>query len=135
MEILIRNCIDSDLDSLNELLSETYNLTKKCSNNTTNIELVAVLSNEVVGYLTINKLYDSVLDCKYCYINYVCVKEKYRNNGIATSLFNKVFEICKNENISYIELTSNPMRLEAHKLYKKLGFNIRETDVFRKEII
>ena len=134
MEIVIRNYIESDLTSLNELLNEAYNLTKK-ENISTNIELVAVTSNEVVGYLTINKLYDSVLDKGYCLINYVCVKEKYRNCGIATALFNKVFEICKSENISYIELTSNPSRIEAHGLYNKLGFKIRETDVYRKEIL
>ena len=134
MEIVIRNYIESDLTSLNELLNEAYNLTKK-GNVSTNIELVAVTSNEVVGYLTINKLCDSVLDNGYCHVNYVCVKEKYRNCGIATALFNKVFEICKSENISYIELTSNPSRIEAHGLYNKLGFKIRETDVYRKEIL
>ena len=36
---------------------------------------------------------------------------------------------------SYIELTSNPTRIEAHGLYQKLGFNIRKTNVYRKEII
>lgn len=135
MEIVIREYKNSDFDSLNELLKEAYGLTKKYNNNLVNTELVALLDNEVVGYLTINKLYDSILESNYCYINYVCVKKKYQNNGIATALFNKVFEICKIENISYIELTSNPTRIEAHGLYQKLGFNIRKTDVFRKEII
>ena len=135
MEIRIREYQDSDFNSLNELLKEAYDLTKKDNNNSMNTELVAVSSNEVVGYLTINRLYDSVLACHYCYVNYVCVKRNYQHHGIATLLFNKVFEICKHENISYIELTSNPTRIEAHGLYQKLGFNIRKTDVFRKEII
>lgn len=134
MEIVIRNYIDSDLTSLNELLKEAYGFTKK-GNDRTNTELVAVLSNQVVGYLTVQVLHDSVIGCNYCYVNYVCVKKEYRNNKIATALFDKVFEICKNEKISYIELTSNPTRIEAHALYKGLGFNIRETDVFRKEIL
>ena len=135
MEIIIRKYQDSDFKSLNELLKEAYDLTKKDNTNAMNTELVAVSSNEVVGYLTINRLYDSVLSCHYCYVNYVCVKRNYQHRGIATLLFNKVFEICKHENISYIELTSNPTRIEAHQLYQKLGFNIRKTDVFRKEII
>lgn len=134
MKIVIRNYSDNDLASLNELLIESFNMTKK-GNNTVNAELVAVLSNMIVGYLTINKLYDSVLGCNYCYVNYVCVKKEYMHKGIATSLFNKVFEICKNENISYIELTSNPSRIEARGLYDKLGFSIRETNVYRKEIL
>lgn len=135
MEIRIREYQNSDFNSLNELLKEAYDLTKKDNTNAMNTELVAVSSNEVVGYLTINRLYDSILACNYCYVNYVCVKRKYQHRGIATLLFNKVFEICKHENISYIELTSNPTRIEAHGLYQKLGFNIRKTDVFRKEII
>ncbi|MDD5888928.1 MAG: GNAT family N-acetyltransferase [bacterium] len=135
MDVVIRNYDDGDLDSLNELLVDVYGITKKNVYNKTNIELVATISDEIVGYLTINRLYDSVLDCKYCYVNYVCVKSKYRNKGIATSLFNKTFEICKEEGISYVELTSNKSRVEAHQLYDKLGFNIRKTDVFRKEIL
>ena len=55
--------------------------------------------------------------------------------GIATKLFEEVFNICRFENISYIELTSNETRVEAHALYKKIGFMVRDTTVFRKEFL
>jgi len=134
VEIVIREYRDSDLVSLNKLLSEVYNL-EKSGTNSNNIELVAVIDQEVVGYLTINKLYDSVRDINYAFINYVCVLKKYRNKGIASNMLLKVFDICRDMNISYIELTSNSSRVDAQELYINSGFVIRETNVFRKELL
>ena len=134
MEIVIREYRNSDLDSLNLLLSDVYNLEKKgkCTNN---IELVAVADNKVVGYLTINRLYDSVRDINYAFLNYVCVDKDYRNKGIASNMLLRVFDICKSMNISYIELTSNSSRVNAQSLYINSGFEIRDTNVFRKELV
>ena len=134
MEIVIREYRDSDLLSLNELLKDVYDLEKSCSN-IKNIEIVAVLDNQVIGYLTINRLYDSVKDIKYAFLNYVCVDKNYRKMGIASNMLNYAFDICKKIGIKYIELTSNASRLEAQELYKNNGFVVRETNVFRKEIL
>lgn len=134
MDILIRNYDEKDLTSLNHLLKEVYGIEKQNSNSN-NTELVAIYNDEVVGYLTINKLYDSVKNIKYCYINYVCVKAKYRRYHIASKLLQKVEEICRNENISYIELTSNKTRIEAQELYIKNNYIKRDTNVYRKVIL
>ena len=134
MEIDIRTYKTSDKDSLNILLKNVYNLEKK-ENNTNNIEIVAVYNNQVIGYLTINRLYDSVRNINYAFLNYVCVQKEYRNKGIASNMLEYVFNICKKLDISYIELTSNDKRIEAQYLYKNMGFSIRETNVFRKEIL
>lgn len=135
MKIIIREYSNTDLNSLNQLLYEAFNMKKSENKSNYNIELVAIINETVVGYLTLNPLYDSVQNINYAHINYVCTLKEYRNIGIATRLFQKVFDICKKQNISYIELTSNKARIEAHDLYKKLGFDIRETNVFRKELI
>lgn len=134
MDIRIREYIDTDFDSLNELLQEVYSVKKK-QNSNVNKELVAVYNNEVVGYLTINKQFDSVKNIKYCYINYVCVKEEYRRYHIATELLIRVEELCREENISYIELTSNQERFAAQELYKKNGYEKRDTNVYRRVIL
>lgn len=134
MDIVIRKYNSSDIDSLNVLLKECYGITK-VNNDTNNIELVADYNNEIVGFLTINLLHDSVKNTKYCNINYVCVKKEYRNNDIATRMLEEVFNICRNLDIKCIELTSKSSRIEAHGLYEKVGFIKRDTDVFRKEII
>lgn len=134
MNIEIRSYEKKDFISLNKLLKSVYNF-EKFENSFINKELVAIYNNEIVGYLVINELYDSVLNIKYAYLNYVCVLEKYRRCGIATKLLDKAFEICKDNNISYIELTSQDIRKEAHILYKNNGFKIRDTNVFRKELL
>lgn len=130
----IRKYIESDLSSLNVLLNDVYGIEKVICT-TDNIELVAIDREVVVGYLMINKMHDSIRNIYYCMLNYVCVSKEYRRMGIATKLFEEVFNICRFENISYIELTSNAARVEAHALYKKLGFIVRDTTVFRKEFI
>lgn len=130
----IRKYIESDLSSLNVLLNDVYGIEKVICT-TDNIELVAIDREVVVGYLMINKMHDSIRNIYSCMLNYVCVSKEYRRMGIATKLFEEVFNICRFENISYIELTSNAARVEAHALYKKLGFIVRDTTVFRKEFI
>ncbi len=135
MNVVIREYKDSDNLSLNKVLKESFNLEKKGNNNNSNIELVAVHNNIVVGYLVINKVFDSLKNNYYALINYVCVKEEYRNNKIGSNLLQKAIDICNEENIIYIELTSNKNRVEAQHLYKKYDFIIRDTDVFRKELI
>jgi len=130
----IRKYMGSDLFSLNVLLNDVYGI-KKVICTTDNIELVAIDRRVVVGYLMVNKMHDSIRNIYYCMLNYVCVSKEYRRMGIATKLFEEVFNICRFENISYIELTSNAARVEAHALYKKLGFIVRDTTVFRKEFI
>ena len=129
--VIIREYKDSDLQSLNKLLLQVYSHTREGITTKENIELVATIDNNVVGYLVLNKIYNTVENNYYGHINYVCVLEQYRNQGIATKLFKEVFKICKEKDIVYLELTSNQSRVAAHYLYQKLGFNIRKTDVFR----
>lgn len=135
MNIIIREYEDKDMESLNELLDEVYKMKKSKNIANDNIELVAVDNERVVGYLTINKLFDSVQNINYANINYVCVLEKYRNRGICSNMLDKVINYCRKNNISYIELTSNPTRKIARHLYEKKGFVERETSVYRKEIV
>ncbi len=126
---------DKYLDSLNELLQETFNVSKIYKNMTNDIELIVLNENVVVGYLNLNRCNNLITGQVYFYVNYVCVREKFRGQGIATRLFKKVFEICREQGVSYLELTSNPSRSAAHELYKKLGFSVRETTVFRKDLV
>lgn len=126
---------DKYLNSLNELLDLSFHV-KKCGKSAhSDIELIAVIDDKVVGYLVLNYLIDSVRDVSYFLVNYVCTHPDFRHQHIATDMFEKVFSLCREKGISYLELTSNPTREAAHHLYRKLGFQIRETTVFRKEIL
>lgn len=123
---------DKYLDSLNVLLKEVFDVLKVSKKKSDDIELLCVSKDTVVGYLALNRCQNSLTGEAYFYVNYVCVKEEYRGQGIATMMFDKVFEISKDMGISYLELTSSPKRVSAHALYKKVGFDVRETTVFRK---
>ena len=46
----------------------------------------------------------------------------------------EVEKIAKEENISYIEFTSSSKRIYARKLYLSLGYELRDTGVFIKNI-
>ena len=126
---------DKYLNSLNVLLEEAFHVSKQGNTSSCDIELIAVVKEEVVGHLLLRFCNDSIRNQKFYFVEYVCVKDTYKNQGIASQLFEYVFQLCKTNHISYLELTSNPSRVAAHHLYHKLGFQVRETTVFRKEIL
>lgn len=126
---------DQYLSSLNVLLEEAFQVVKVGTREKEDIELIAVLEDKVIGYLLLNRCFDSVRGFTYFFVAYVCVKKEFQGQGVATKLLEEVFSICKKENISYLELTSNPSREAAHHLYAKLGFQVRNTTVFRKEFL
>lgn len=69
---------------------------------------------------------------KYYHIDYFGVHPDYRKKGYASKLFEKIEEMVKLNNITYIELTSGNKRINAHEFYKSKGFIIKDTSVFIK---
>ena len=47
-------------------------------------------------------------------------------------LIRTAIERAKAEGAKTIDLTSRPSRVEAHRLYRRCGFEMRETCVFRR---
>ena len=123
------------LQSLNELLEEAFSVSMSGNLSKDDIQLIAVSNEMVIGHLLLHYCIDPIRNQKFYFVEYVCVRNTYQNQGIASKLFQYVFQLCKEKNISYLELTSNPSRVAAHHLYHKLGFQVRETTVFRKEIL
>ncbi len=64
----------------------------------------------------------------------VVVDEAARGKGIGKMLCEKGVERAKENCARSIQLTSRPDRVAANKLYQKLGFQIRETNVYRLEL-
>ncbi len=56
------------------------------------------------------------------YIENVITHPDYRNKGYGLSLLNKAVETAWEKNCYKVVLLSNVKRLEAHGLYKKVGF-------------
>lgn len=61
----------------------------------------------------------------------VVVNAKYRGMGYGEALVKKIIELANENNIDFIDLTSNASREAANELYRKLGWEKRETNVYR----
>lgn len=64
----------------------------------------------------------------------IIVDESQRGKGYGKILVENLINHAKEQGVSQIDLTSNPKRVAAHKLYESLGFKKRDTETYRKNI-
>lgn len=64
----------------------------------------------------------------------VVVDESYRGKGLGVLLIQKIIERAKARGAYSLHLTSRPDRAAANKLYQKLGFELRETNVYQMKL-
>jgi ribosomal protein S18 acetylase RimI-like enzyme len=62
----------------------------------------------------------------------VVVDESFRGKGTATALLRRALEIADDRGARTVDLTSNPGREGANRLYEQIGFTRRDTVVFRR---
>lgn len=67
-------------------------------------------------------------------IDDVVVDENYRGQGIGEKLMKTLIEQAQNLGLRHIELSSRPARIAANKLYQKMGFEPKETNVYRLKL-
>jgi ribosomal protein S18 acetylase RimI-like enzyme len=65
------------------------------------------------------------------WIEDVVVDEKARGKGVGEALNKAAIEEAQRRGVRSIDLTSRPSREPANELYKKLGFEKRDTNVYR----
>jgi ribosomal protein S18 acetylase RimI-like enzyme len=61
----------------------------------------------------------------------VVVDSSYRGQGLGERVMQKLLEISRMRALKSISLTSRPSRIAGNKLYQKLGFQRRETNVYK----
>ncbi len=131
----VRKYEDKDFDRVNEIVLKSFGYERADVHDERSHEFVACLDDVVVGYMILNEMIDIIKNKKIYHIDYVCVDPEYRGKKIGKIMMDYVMEFAKKEGGSRIELTSNPTRVAAHKLYENCGFIKRDTDVFRKELV
>ena len=89
--------------------------------------------NEIIGLATL-VLYRVTTGLR-AYIEDLVVDEKARRRRIGESLIHACLEQAKAEGASQVMLTSNPGRLAANRLYQRMGFELRKTNVYRYFLI
>ncbi len=68
------------------------------------------------------------------WIEDVVVDEAARGKGVGELLNLRALEIAREWGAKTVDLTSRPSRVAANKLYQKLGFVARETNVYRYDV-
>jgi len=88
-------------------------------------------SGEVLGALTL-VLY-RVPTGLHAWIEDVVVGSEHRRKGIGTALTKAALESAEDRGARTVDRTSRPSREDANRLYRRLGFTQRETNVYRFE--
>lgn len=65
------------------------------------------------------------------WIEDVIVDERARGQGVGAALNRFAIELAESEGATTIDLTSRPSREAANRLYQRLGFEKRDTSVYR----
>jgi ribosomal protein S18 acetylase RimI-like enzyme len=98
----------------------------------THLFIAELNKKQIAGLLTIGT-YDIPTGTKV-WIEDVVVDESQRGKGIGRELTLFAIDFAKSKGYKAIELTSRPSRIAANQLYRKLGFVIRETNVYRYDL-
>ena len=86
-------------------------------------------NDEILG--TLSLVVYEIPTGKKAWIEDVVVDENARGKGVAASLVNHALKVAREKGIEKVDLTSTPARIAANRLYQKLGFMRRETNVYR----
>ena len=84
---------------------------------------------QIAGMLTVG-IYHSPTGGK-AWIEDVVVDENFRGQGLSKLLVLHAIEFVKSQHIPSLMLTSNTNRIAANKLYQAMGFERKETNVYR----
>ena len=87
---------------------------------------------QIAGMLTVG-IYHSPTGGK-AWIEDVVVDEAFRGQGFSKLLVAHAIEFTKSQGIPSLMLTSNPKRIAANKLYQTMGFERKETNVYRVKL-
>jgi ribosomal protein S18 acetylase RimI-like enzyme len=94
-----------------------------------NTFIISADDNGIVGILTL-VIFRIPTGIK-ARIEDVVVDVDHRSKGIGQKLIARAIEKAKQAGAVSIDLTSNPNRTTANKLYQKMGFQQRETNTYR----
>ena len=86
---------------------------------------------EVVGTLTL--VLFRIPTGLRAWIEDVVVDESARGQGVGQALNREALRLASDAGARNVDLTSRPSRAAANRLYRRLGFEQRETNVYRYE--
>ena len=93
---------------------------------------VATKEQEIVGLLTL--VVFRIPTGVRAWIEDVVVDESARGYGVGEALNRAALDDARRRGAKTVDLTSRPSRAAANRLYQRLGFVARETNVYRYEL-
>ena len=123
-----------EIRCLMQALSDHCTLSESQLKETIGHSLLYVLKDKerTVGMATLC-LYHAPSGCKGC-IEDVVILPEYQGKGLGKQLLQHVLDEAKLHAPLTIYLTSRPQRIVANSLYRKLGFQQKETNVYKMEL-
>ncbi|MCB0284104.1 MAG: GNAT family N-acetyltransferase [Calditrichaeota bacterium] len=132
---------DDLLKAVNRLLPQlSYNVKpvsesylKKIIESDSTFLFIAEDNNNISGMLTL--IMAPIPSGIRAVIEDVVVDETFRGKGIGRKLTEAAIEKARKAGAAAINLTSHPSRTAANKLYQKMGFILRETNVYKMDLV
>ncbi len=126
-----------DLDSLVAQLTASpvkHNLTsfRRFLNQPRLFQLAAFADQHLVGLASLFVV--RKIEVKAGLIEGVVVDKKYRRQGIGTKMMKMLIEKARQIGVRHLDLTSHPARVAANRLYLRLGFRPRQTNLYRLDL-
>lgn len=125
------------LDEVNRLLPQLSSSARLLSE----LELRAILDSDATYLLTAGdaqRLYGMLTVVVFriptgarSWVEDVVVDEVHRGNGVGGRLLEAAIVLARQQGAKTLDLTSRPAREAANRLYQKVGFIRRETNVYR----
>jgi ribosomal protein S18 acetylase RimI-like enzyme len=131
----------SVLQSINELLPQLSSsaqvismdrLSELVESDNTIIFIGTDESGQILGMLSLIVM--KIPTGNKAWIEDVVVDQSARGKGMGKALMNHTLEKAKELAVKSVDLTSRPSREKANMLYQSLGYQIRETNVYRHKI-
>jgi ribosomal protein S18 acetylase RimI-like enzyme len=91
--------------------------------------LVARVDGAIAGTLTL--VVFPIPTGLRAWIEDVVVDESARGHGVGAALTQEAVRLAQAEGAKSVDLTSRPSRAAANRLYERLGFQVRESKVYR----
>ena len=123
----------ADLDALMHELSATSFCNEELVNNALNDANVHVYVIRDEGRIvaTGTLCIKHTLEFTIADVESVVVSSKCRGRGYGKELMTAMVEAAKKLNVHHIQLTSNPARMAANRLYQDMGFERYETNCYK----
>ena len=129
--------LTDEIEDVLNLINSVFNTNSKKENFIlldTQRMLILKDNNKVIGATLITLKNDPIKNQKSFYLDYVCISLEYQHQGLGRKMFREIERIALEDQIDYIQLTSNPKRCNARKLYQSEGMEIIDTDLFIKKL-